>query len=378
MKIAFISTFFTGATLPLMKHLSDRGHQTDLFLFSRQGQTDMETLKFDRPTVGDNLIALNKSNQIYSYLNPQSEITLVPYHIVKYRKYLIGFIPYFKNLKIIRHLVAEIKKRNYDLIYMNISEEHDAITCLKLKNKVRKKIVVAYHEVIRNHSSLPELKKPVAMTCNLGLPIVTYSEYTKKQLQGLTKIKSIITSHFGPFETYRLYDTSIPMISKPYVLFIGMLSPYKGLPFLYQTVHNQMKDFSYKFVIAGGGYDSVINKITNDKQFRVINRFLSGQEFANLVCHAKCIVCPYSSGSQSGIPSVAMAYGVPVVATKVGAFEEIITEGQNGCLIDYGNEEQLSAAIRKLTSGKVHMSNEVTERIRWENIVNQLEKDLIQ
>lgn len=97
MKIAFISTFFTGATLPLMKHLADQGHTTDLFLLCKQGLKGLETLPFDEPVFGNRISQIRQENQIYNYLNfERSKIYLTPYFIVHNRKYLVGFIPYFK------------------------------------------------------------------------------------------------------------------------------------------------------------------------------------------------------------------------------------------------------------------------------------------
>ena len=52
MKIAFISTYFTGATFPLMKHLSDKGNKTDLFLFAKNGGRGTEDLSFDKAIEG--------------------------------------------------------------------------------------------------------------------------------------------------------------------------------------------------------------------------------------------------------------------------------------------------------------------------------------
>ena len=83
MKIAFISTFFTGATLPLMKHLADKGHTTDLFLLCKQGLKGLETLPFDEPVFGNRISQIRQENQIYNYLNfERSKIYLTPYSIV--------------------------------------------------------------------------------------------------------------------------------------------------------------------------------------------------------------------------------------------------------------------------------------------------------
>lgn len=372
MRIAFVSTFFTGATLPLMKHLADRQHQCDLYLMCRQEQTDIETLSFDKPVKGSDFSTIGKHNPIYNYLDESATITLIPYYIVRNRKYLVGLIPYFRNLFIIRQLASKIKQGKYDLAYINVNEEHDAIICEILAKFMRSKMVIAYHEVLESHTAEPKLKRVVTRTLNLGCPLITYSEHTKMQLKALSGKSDIWVVPFGPFETYRLFDTSVPIVSEPYVLFIGSIQPYKGLSFLYSTVVDRMKSFPLKIVVAGRGNDPTIEKVSNNEKFILINRFLLDAEFANLIKYARCVVCPYVSGSQSGVPMVAMVYGTPIVATRTAAFEEMIDDGKNGRLVDYGNGEQLSHAINDVAINRNFIPNYVPKRLRWNNIVEEL------
>lgn len=49
-------------------------------------------------------------------------------------------------------------------------------------------------------------------------------------------------------------------------------------------------------------------------------------------------------------PIEAMACGVPTVATRVGAFEELVVDGQTGALIDAGNTDQMVSAADTLLS----------------------------
>lgn len=375
MKIAFISTFFTGSTLPLMKHLSEKGNQTDLYLFCKQGAIAAETFRFDKPISGAEIQQTSKDNQIYSYLDSSSNIYLAPYHLVRNRKYLIGFIPYFRNVLLIHKIVALLKKRDYDSIYVIVHEEHDAILCKLLKSKGFQNVVVAYHEVVENHVENPKLKKVVTETIHLGYPIITYSRHTQEMLQRLSGNKDVHVTYFGPFEAYRLFDTATPLIEEPYVLYIGSILPYKGLPFLYKTISEYFKSPSFKVVVAGSGNDSVLNDIKNDKRFVLINKYVSDKDFANLIRYAKCIICPYVSGSQSGITQSAMVFGTPVVATKVGAFPEFIENGKNGYLVDYGDTKGMAMAISKILDGKF-LQGFVPEHLKWDNIAKQVIKIL--
>lgn len=56
-------------------------------------------------------------------------------------------------------------------------------------------------------------------------------------------------------------------------------------------------------------------------------------------------------------PIEAMACGVPVVATRVGAFEELVLEGRTGHLIDTGEVVQMATAITDLLSDAGHLAD---------------------
>ena len=372
MKIAFVSTFFTGATLPLMKHLSEKGHQTDLYLFGRQGLTGQEIFAFDRAVKGANISKINNDNPIYSYLESSTNIYITPYFLVKNRKYLIGFVSFYRNLLIQNKLVSLLKEREYDSIYVIVHEEHDAIFCKKLKSRGFCNVFVAYHEVIESNVGNLKLKQCVMDTLKLGYPIITYSQHTQKLLQKLSGKVDIHLTYFGAFEAYHFLDTSVQMIKVPYVLFIGCILPYKGLPFLYKTISKCFCNPSFKVVVAGSGDEQILNDIRNDNHFLLINRYLSDKEFANLMRYAKCVICPYVSGSQSGITQSAMVYGTPVVATKVGAFPEFIEEGKNGYLVDYGDTEGMAEAIARLLNGQ-YRQGYIPEHLKWTSIVKCVE-----
>lgn len=65
-------------------------------------------------------------------------------------------------------------------------------------------------------------------------------------------------------------------------------------------------------------------------------------------------------------PLEAMGCAVPVIATKVGAFPELVIEGENGKLIDAGNIEQM------VTAAQTYISDPELTRIEGQNALNHV------
>ena len=333
----------------------------------------METMVLDSPVHGSHIKKLRKDNKLYSYLKKEIDFNIVPYYRVHNRKYLIGYVPFFKNLYIIHKMIKEIEKGLYDIIYLIVNEENDSIVARELKRRGHKNVVIAYHEVVKSHTGKQKLKDVVNITSKLGYPLICYSEHTKKKLLEFVDNANIHVTYFGPFETYNLFDTSAPIIKEPYILFIGNIQPYKGLSFLYESIRDYGQNVNTKIVVAGRGYDSCLEEMKKDDRYIVINKYLSDTEFANFTRYASCIVCPYVSGSQSGITHTAMVYGTPVVVTKVGAFPEFVEEGKNGSLIDYGDKRNLVRSIEEYIYNGGGRQYYVPNKLKWDVIVKTLE-----
>jgi len=375
MKICIITPGFGEPTLPFAEHLVEKGHNCDLYILSLQGRQECGTLNFDYPIKGNRIYPLSKQNSIYHYLNDSIDIFNVPYHIVKYRKYIIGFIPYIINFFIFLKTVISIKKKRYSRYFVVVHEETDALFCRILKLLGIKNVSIIYHEVLSSHSEPKMLSKPVKQTLGLGYQILTYSNHNNQMLSNLAPHQNVKTLYFGPFETYKLYDVASPILQEPYILFIGSIQPYKGLPFLYETIIEKENRLNCKVVVAGSGSDSVLSKMKADDRFIVINRFLNDSEFANLTKHSICVVCPYKDGSQSGITHTAMALNVPIIATRVAAFEEFVEDGRNGLLVDYGNKQQLADAISFCISRYSQQRIiSIPKHLQWDSIVTEYEK----
>ena len=86
---------------------------------------------------------------------------------------------------------------------------------------------------------------------------------------------------------------------------------------------------------------------------------------------SKGIVCPYIGASQSGLVQTAMVFGKPVVATRVGAFPEIIKEGVNGHLANPSDAKDLARSIHCLFNNNSPYDFSLPSHLDWDTIALQ-------
>jgi glycosyltransferase involved in cell wall biosynthesis len=94
---------------------------------------------------------------------------------------------------------------------------------------------------------------------------------------------------------------------------------------------------------------------------------------------ADVLVLPYRAVSQSGVLFLALALGVPIVATRVGALPEVLGDGDSGLLVEPGSSEALaSALVRMLGDADLRArfsraGRRTAERYSWPSIAGQTE-----
>ncbi|MFO0705227.1 MAG: glycosyltransferase family 4 protein [Nitrospira sp.] len=133
-----------------------------------------------------------------------------------------------------------------------------------------------------------------------------------------------------------------------YVLFFGRIEPYKGLDLLANALLLIVSAHSnLQVVIAGAGdvpaiFDSLNGHIT------LINRFIDDEEISSIFRHARFVVLPYLEATQSGVLALAAAFGKAVVATRVGAMEELVVDGRTGIAVPPCDVEGMARAMSYL------------------------------
>ena len=162
------------------------------------------------------------------------------------------------------------------------------------------------------------------------------------QAEGARKVAVIPHGSLAP----RFLRHREPGVTRePLALFFGRIEYYKGIEVLVEA--GLRLRGRVRVAIAGPGRlsRSLLRTILQYAEvFELHNRYLSDAEVARLFQRAAVCVLPYRQATQSSVPLIAAAFGVPVVATTVGAFIEDVPR-VGGLLVPPGDSEALAEAI---------------------------------
>ena len=135
------------------------------------------------------------------------------------------------------------------------------------------------------------------------------------------------------------------------LLFVGLLVPVKGVEVLLQALR-QLDDREVFCALVGGGplkEGLELQAHTFGLGARV--HFAGSQPKARIpvwMNAAEVLILPSFSEGRPNVVLEAQACALPVIATRVGGTPELIRDGENGLLVDSGDQTQLAQAIAGL------------------------------
>ena len=174
------------------------------------------------------------------------------------------------------------------------------------------------------------------------------------------------------------------------LLFFGYIREYKGVDTLLEAMASvARRDDSVRLVIAGeyildpGRFREYAEQlgIAGKVDFRV--GYVPAGQVATLMAAADAIVLPYRSATQSGIVSLALGHGVPVIACNAGGLGDQVEHGRTGWLVREEGAEALAAGILDFFRERVHLLlaegiTDACRRTSWREFASQAAKFLEQ
>lgn len=148
------------------------------------------------------------------------------------------------------------------------------------------------------------------------------------------------------------------------VLCFGLIEPRKGIPTLIEAAPMLLREVPDAQVLIVGKplmelapLEARIAALGLGSRVRLVPGYASFAQLAGYFERARVVVLPYENGWNSGVLASAFGYGKPVVATRVGGFDEVVEDGRTGLLVPPSDPIALATAlVRVLRDDELHAS----------------------
>ncbi len=164
------------------------------------------------------------------------------------------------------------------------------------------------------------------------------------------------------------------------ILFIGRVNKYKGVELLIQAFNSLQSEKPVSLTIAGkSAYDFELNIDTS--RVVIIDKYLTDSEIGTLINISDLLVLPYLEATQSGVVTLGIAAGIPMLCTDVGGLSEQV-QANNGALFCDPTVTSIRAGIlRYIDNPELYEKNSYclskkNQSLQWEAIANQIVKYL--
>lgn len=182
--------------------------------------------------------------------------------------------------------------------------------------------------------------------------VIVHTDVGRQRLAsiGVPKKRLAVLPH-GPLAD--LPPRNTPPAGPLTFLLFGKMKPYKGIDVLIEAVARMPPDLrtGCRFVIAGKPYMDIaplreaVARHRLDDIVSFDTRFFSDEDMAELLSRAGALVFPYREIEASGVLSIALGLGRPIIASRIGSFAETLTDGADALLVPPDDAEALSRSL---------------------------------
>jgi len=144
---------------------------------------------------------------------------------------------------------------------------------------------------------------------------------------------------------------------KPLVLCFGLIEERKGVDTLLEAFSRlRKKGVSARLLVMGSSLMDIrplhkdIERLGLTGDVQIIDRYASFEEMNGLFGLAHHVVMAYHRGWNSGVLTTAFGYGKPVIASTVGGFDELVSDGKSGLLVPPKDPDALALSIERMLS----------------------------
>jgi len=166
-------------------------------------------------------------------------------------------------------------------------------------------------------------------------------------------------------------------------IFFGLIRHYKGLDLMIRALNKlNLKEHNIQPLIVGEFYtdrQKLLSLINHEhlSEYKIIDRFVSEQEAAELLTLSDAMILPYRSASQSGVLSNAINFRLPVIVSDLPGLKEYINPNENGLIFEKNSVDDLAEALLQFSENKPQMEmtkhmQDLKHKLTWQEFSNKL------
>ncbi|GAA1008747.1 glycosyl transferase family 1 [Acrocarpospora pleiomorpha] len=210
----------------------------------------------------------------------------------------------------------------------------------------RTRVIALCHNVLP-HESKPYDRPLVQALLRRVDSVLTHSEQQAELARGLTG-KPVRVAVMAPH--LPVGSAAKAAVTQPFrrVLFFGIVRPYKGLDLLLRAL---ARTPGVALTVAGefwGGEDTtraLVSELGLEDRVELRPGYVAESDVPELFGRVDALVLPYRSATASQNVWLGHEHGVPVIATRVGALPDNVTDDVDGLLVEPGSVDALVDAL---------------------------------
>ena len=266
-----------------------------------------------------------------------------------------------------------LKKEKPDVILLqwwtsSVAHMHLLISLINSLS-IKANVIVEFHEVV---DPFEESVLPIRIYSRImGRSLVkradmyvTHSESDKKLITEKYHIPAerIQVVPMGLFDHYKAGPgkgdarQKLDICDDYVILSFGLIRPYKGNTYLIKAFGELPDEVAAKsrLMIVGEiwedrqAVESAIAACRHKDHITLVDRYVSDEEAQLYFASSDVVVLPYLRASQSAVAHTAMAFGKPIIVSKVGGLQESMADYEGTFFIPPADTEAIKNALLRL------------------------------
>ena len=252
----------------------------------------------------------------------------------------------------------QLRKANADMVvfayWMSFFAPCYGVIARRLRGTKR---IALVHNMIPHERTFLDKKLPPFFVKSMD-GFVALSEAVLEDVSKLDKLQKPkawsphpIYDHYGAREPRELALERLHLDKGyRYLLFFGVVRPYKGLDLLIEAFSDQrLAKYPLRLLVAGEfyeekeGYLQAIKAHGLEDKVILRDEFIPDDQVKDYFNAADIVVQPYKTATQSGVTQIAYHFEKPMLVTDVGGLKEIVPDGKVGYVTQVDPQEIASA-----------------------------------